>query len=240
MTVRDLVFGSLRLIGVLATGETPSDEEANDALLALNQMIDGFSTENLIIPAILREQFTCTAGQQTYSMGPGGNFNTVRPTQIQNASIVVLGSNPIQELPLKIISQREFQLIFVKSVQSNIPLWLYADNAYPNTNLNIWPVPQVNNAIVLWSLKPLAQFASLNDAVAVPPGVVRMLRYNLGVELAPEYGKNDLDEKIIAIADAAKADVKRTTNMNRPQYMETASELIGPRGSFNWIIGDTV
>lgn len=240
MTVRDLIFGSLRLIGVLSQGEVPSAQDQQDAFNALNGMLDSFSTEHLIIPSILREVFNCVGGTQTYAMGPGATFNTLRPLQIVTAATVVQGSNPVQELPMKIIDQQEFANIFIKSVSSTIPLWLYNDNANPNCNLNLWPVPQVNSQLVLYSLKPLTQFANVDATVTLPPGGIRMLRYNLAVEIAPEYGKNALDEKIIVIAEASKANFKRSVNSNRPYYMATDDLLVGPRGSFNWLTGDTV
>ena len=193
-----------------------------------------------MIPAIVQETFTCVAGQQSYSMGPGGNFNTSRPTRIVDAQTVVLGSNPRQTLPLKMINVTQFDSIFVKSVQSTIPLWLYNDNAFPAVNLNLWPVPQVNSQIDIWSQKNLAQFTSVNDTVALAVGGNRMLKYNLAVELAPEYGKNDLDPKIIAIAEGSMAAYKRAINQNKPYYMGTDDALVGPKGSFNWLTGDTV
>jgi hypothetical protein len=240
MTVRELIFSSLRLIGVLAAGETPSNQETTDAFNALNIMLDSYSAQNLMIPAIVPETFTVVAGQQSYSMGPLGNFNTTRPTRIVDAQTVVLGSNPRQTLPLKVINIDQFSNIFVKSVQSTIPLWLYNDNAFPSVNLNLWPVPQVNSQIDIWSQKNLAQFATLNDLVALAPSGNRMLKYNLAVEIAPEYGKNDLDSKIIAIADGSMMAYKRAINQNKPYYMGTDDVLIGPKGSFNWLTGDTV
>jgi hypothetical protein len=240
MTVRDLIFSSLRLIGVLAAGETPSAQETQDAFDALNMLLDSYSAGNLMIPAIVQETFTCVAGQQTYSMGPGGNFNTKRPTRIVDVQTVVLGSNPRQTLPMKLINIDQFSGIFVKSVQSTIPLWMYNDNAYPAVNLSVWPVPQQNSQLDIWSQKDLAQFVTLNDVVALAPSGNRMLKYNLAVEMAPEYGKDNLDPKILAIAEASMNAYKRAINMNKPYYMGTDDALAGPRGSFNWLTGDTV
>ena len=45
----DLINGALRLLGVLAEGETPSAETSADALTAMNQMIDSWNTEKLSI-----------------------------------------------------------------------------------------------------------------------------------------------------------------------------------------------
>lgn len=240
MTVRDLIFSSLRLIGVLAVGQTPSAQEQVDALSALNIYIDGLGAEFGAIPAVVPETFTCVSGQQTYTMGPTGLFTTTRPTKIIDAQTVVLGSNPVQTLPLKVINVDIFSNIFVKSVQSTIPLWLYNDNAFPNVNLNLWPVPQLNSQLVIWSLKALTQFANVNAVVAMPPAGVGMLKYNLAVELAPEYGKANLDQKVVALADKYMRSYKRLIGQNREWYMGTDDALVGPKGSFNWLTGDTV
>jgi hypothetical protein len=45
----DIINGSLRLIGVLAEGETPSAETAQDALSAMNEMIASWNTERLAV-----------------------------------------------------------------------------------------------------------------------------------------------------------------------------------------------
>ena len=48
-TASDQINRALRLLGVLAEGETPSAETSQDALIALNQMIDSWSTERLSV-----------------------------------------------------------------------------------------------------------------------------------------------------------------------------------------------
>jgi len=45
----DIINGSLRRLGVLAEGETPSAATSQDALTALNQMIDSWNTERLAV-----------------------------------------------------------------------------------------------------------------------------------------------------------------------------------------------
>ena len=47
-TASDQINRALRLVGVLAEGETPSAETSQDALIALNQMIDSWSTESCL------------------------------------------------------------------------------------------------------------------------------------------------------------------------------------------------
>ena len=48
-TAKQLIEGSLRLIGQLAEGETVGYDTANDCLLAMNQMLSSWSTERLSV-----------------------------------------------------------------------------------------------------------------------------------------------------------------------------------------------
>jgi hypothetical protein len=68
-TVRDLIKGSLRLLGATATGETPSSEEQADALATLNALLDSWSLERLMITEKIREQFALVAGKQSLYNG---------------------------------------------------------------------------------------------------------------------------------------------------------------------------
>ena len=48
-TAAQLINGSLRLMGQLAEAEVPGDATSQDALTALNQMIESWNTESLMI-----------------------------------------------------------------------------------------------------------------------------------------------------------------------------------------------
>ena len=54
----DQINGAMRLIGMLAEGETPSAAASQDALSALNQMIDSWNTERLSIFSTQDQVFT--------------------------------------------------------------------------------------------------------------------------------------------------------------------------------------
>ena len=44
----DIINGALRLLGMLAEGETPSANTSTDALAAMNQMLDSWNTERTV------------------------------------------------------------------------------------------------------------------------------------------------------------------------------------------------
>lgn len=240
MAVSDqIIYPALKKIGVLASGETPTANEQTDAFNVLNNMIDSFSTEELFIYSILRETFSLVAGQQTYQFGNGApdfNSTTGRPQRITNALIQAYGTSPVAELPMRIINKDEYADIIVKTIESTIPLYLYNDDAYPYANINLWPVPSVNATIALYSWKPIADFSAVTSALSFPPGYLECLIYNLAVRLAPDYGRQ-LSDDILAIAIESKANIKR---MNiKPTYLGVDAAIRGPRGTFNWITGDT-
>lgn len=236
MTVSDIINASFRKLGILAAGEVPSASEQQDALVSFQNMLDSFSTERLIIYSILREVFALTAGQQTYTWGTGGNFNSARPQKIENAMVQAYGTNPIAELQMKILNKDEYASIVVKTVTSSIPIYLYNDDANPLTNVNFWPVPSVNMNFVAYSWKALQQFAAINTAVTLPPGYLRMLIFNLAVELASDYGTSAPDQ-VIALAVQSKKNVKRMNS--KPIYLQCDPALGPAKGSFNWLTGDT-
>lgn len=231
MTAADLIKGSLRLIGAIATGETPSADEQSDALVVLNDMLESWSIDGLLVYQRVRENFALVPSQQTYTMGVSGNFNTSRPTRIVEAGIEINGN----EIPVYIMNEQEWRDIGIKSLQSTIPQRLYTDGSYPLENVNLWPIPSAANNLILYSLKPLTSFTSTSNTVSLPPGYSRALRYNLALELAPEFGKAP-SVVIASIASESKADIKRQNT--QPVYMKSDAFGLVSRKPFNWFTGE--
>lgn len=235
MTARDVINSSLRLLGVLASGEAASSTEASDALNAMNDMIDTWSTENLLIPNKVRESFPLVANQQTYTMGSGANFNTTRPMKIENALLQISGSSPLLEIPMKVITKDEYAGIILKGTTSTYPLYLFSDNANPSTNISVWPVPTAINNLILYSWKPLSDLSTLSTTISLPPGYQRALRYNLAVDLSAEYGRQ-VPEAVATIAIESKAAIKR---MNfEAKLLRVDDELMAKPAVWNWMTGE--
>src|SRR5271154_2295927 len=146
----DIISSALRLIGVLAAGETAPGYQANLALQTLNQMVDSMSAQKLMIWSILRNVYTLTAGIQTYQLGPSTPVTTAstldqqRYTRMERAGIIYLG-NALQplELPMTILTEVGWAAVPVKNIYSSLPQWLYDDKQFPQRNLNFWPIPNV-------------------------------------------------------------------------------------------------
>ena len=86
-TPSTMIIRALQLIGEKGTGDTLSATEQTDYLEVLNAMMESWSIERLMIYQILDESFALTAGNGSYTIGVGANFNTARPDRIETALI---------------------------------------------------------------------------------------------------------------------------------------------------------
>lgn len=229
MTARDLINASLRLIGAIAPGETVSADEAFDGLSTLNRLIDSWSTEKLLIYQITKEDFTLVAGTQSYTIGSGGDFDTVRPIEIREA-LIRSGSS---EYKLDILSLDRWASIIQKGISSEIPIAIYLDGAYPLNNLSVYPKPSAEVTLVLYSLKQISSISSLDSTLSLPPGYERALIYNFAKEVSPEYGMQ-VNQLVFETANESKANIKRANH--RPSYLSADSALTA-NNSFNFVGG---
>jgi hypothetical protein len=241
----DIISSSLRLIGVLAAGETPQGSEAEDALLVFNDMVDSWQAQRLMIYQSERIVFNLNAGQQVYVYGsanpetnPNPDFNSPRPAAIERMGIIVL-NNPLQplELPLQYLTTAQWQEIPVKNITSALPQYCWDDQAFPFRNLSFWPVPNVQVQAVVYPWVPIGAPASLTTLIAFPPGYAKAFRYNLAIDLAAEYPVAP-PQVVAGVLEIAQETMRIVKAMNTPildlrcdPAVVAGSEL----GLYNWI-----
>jgi hypothetical protein len=226
VTVKDLISASLRLINVLGVGDVLDADTASNALYALNDMVDGWNIEPLMIYTISQATFNLVGGKRDYAMGPTAvapDFPTTRPVKIQAAGILISG----MEYAMDIIGDDEWERIGMKSLGSSIPKALYNRGDWPNTTLSVWPVPSSPYQIIIYSYQNIQGFTDLNATVSLPPGYSEALRYNLAVRLAVEL-QRPLDPAMAEMANGMKAKVKRS-NVTSPLLSCDPAILGGPR-----------
>jgi hypothetical protein len=199
MTVTELITSSLRLINVGQPGETPNTDELTDGLATLNQLIDNWRALHPLVFVMRTETFPLTAGNGTYTIGTGGDFDSDRPVKIESAGVIQ--SNGLRT-DLALVTSKMFASIPEKSAQAMQPLVLYIDNDYPLAKIQLNPIPKLGTTtleLVMWT--DLAFFA-LTDVVDMPPAYLKAIRYNLAVDLAPEYER---EPSPLVITEAQKA-----------------------------------
>ena len=189
-----IINRALRLIGALASGETPTAAEQADALAALNQMIDGWATQRLTIPAVNRYQFPVSASVGSYTLGPTGTWVVpVRPERLDHAALVLKSATPNVEIPIHVMTDDEYALISVKTLTTTLPTQIYYNANVANSANGVvsllWPVPTITtNDVAIYIADALAQFADATTPITTPAGYVEALTFNLAEALGPEFG----------------------------------------------------
>src|ERR1035438_2935914 len=89
-TTLDMITRALRLINVVAASELPTSDEANDALEDFQDMVDSWNADSLSIFTTSAADYPLTLNQQAFTLGPGGDFDTTRPSKIIGTSAILL------------------------------------------------------------------------------------------------------------------------------------------------------
>lgn len=226
-TVRDLIAGALRLLGVVDAQTPLSADQAADGLTALNAMLASWSTQRLAVYTILRQVFPLINGQQAYTLGAGGDFDVARPARIEQASVLVQTASPDVEIPIDMLTVEGWQNQTVKQVSSTFPLAIYPDGAFPLNTIYCWPIPAGPCSLVLYNWAPYLSTSSLNSQVQFPPGYERAIRFNLAKEMAAEFGL----EPSPTVRETALTSLDTLFNMNHtPLEMSLDDAIVGSNG----------
>ena len=233
-TAGDQINGALRLIGQLAEGETPSAATSQDALTAMNQMIDSWSTERLAVFSTQDQVFSWPPGAISRTLGPTGNFVGNRPILLDDSTYFKDPANGIS-FGIKIINQQQYNGIAVKTVTSTYPQVIWINMNYPDIEMYVYPVP---TKVLEWhfvSVSELDQPAVLATVLSFPPGYLRAFRYCLACEIAAEFGVEP-SPQVSRIAMTSKRNLKRINNPD--DIMSLPYSIVGTRQRFNIFAGN--
>jgi hypothetical protein len=239
-TYQDLVTASLKRIGVVGAGQTPSPEDSSDALLRLNAMLDSFATERLFIPSITRTTWTIVSGTAAYTVGSGGDVNIARPVFVSDVRFIDTTPDPDLEMGLTMLTDDAYAVIPQKASTSSYPTAYYWNPTFASGlgTLTFWPVPTSTTLEgVIYHPTTLVQVAALTTTMLLQPGYQWFLQEQLAVFCAPEWGVSvpaDLRES----AREAKANIKRG-NIRLVELATIEGALFGRRGYGYSILSDT-
>ena len=233
-TAGDQINGALRLIGQLAEGETPSAATSQDALTAMNQMIDSWSIERLAVFSTQDQVFMWPPGAISRTLGPTGNFVGNRPVLLDDSTYFRDPANNIS-FGIKILNQQQYNGIAVKTVTSTYPQVIWINMTYPDIEMYVYPVP---TKVLEWhfvSVSELTQPATLATVLTFPPGYLRAFRYCLACEIAAEFGVEP-SPQVSRIAMTSKRNLKRINNPD--DIMSLPYSIVGTRQRYNIFAGN--
>lgn len=236
-TTRQLITGAMRLLNIYAAGETPSADDMEVAKQSLNGLVDSWSNNRLMIYTVNPHEFQTVGSQESYTLGPGGDWDIERPMEIASMQARLNpGSNQQLDIMMQKLTDEQYAGIAVKNTSSTFPFAYYDNGNYPLRTITLFPVPS-SGYVILWLWQKLIDLDDLDADVDYPPGYERAFRFNLAVELAAEFGKS-IPEQVMAVAIASKNELERLNSVPRYLKGDGGMSRSGRNRYFNWITGN--
>jgi len=231
-TALQIIEDALGLTRAVGVDQTLTASEVSDCLNALNDLIENWSTQKLAVYGQANQTFNTVSNQKVYTIGPSGDWNTVRPIRIDQPAYSTLptGSATPVTFPCVPITQAQYNMIGVKDQTQQWPNFYLYVNEFPLGLITLWPVPNQVTAITFSIDRILTQVTSAAATLSFPPGYVKAFKYNLAVEIAPLFGQ-PVPAKVEATAVSSLADIKRANRVTPEMRYDPALRANGPR---NW------
>lgn len=228
-TVQELLKDSLRKIGVIATGQTPTNDELQDALRDLNRMLEVWSTKQIQVFASAEDNFSLVAGTVSYTMGTAGTASSVRAKKILSG---FTRDSDNYDQPVEIISEKQYNAIPDKTTQGR-PYYLFYDPKYALGYIYLYPTPDSTETMYIESLKLLhTAFTALTTTVSLPGEYEEAIVFNLAVRMAPEYGL-PVPIEVAAIAASSLADIIELNASNQVEKVGLDPGITGSGRRYN-------
>jgi len=183
--------GALRTIGVLRVGGSASTDQKAVALEAINLILGSLSNDGLIKPYRTTESFSTANSIADRTIGASGDWDTVKPTDIE--AMWVRDTAGVDHI-VRSMTATEYAEMAGKSLSVGRPERYYfepVDSGTPATLSKVYfeKTTSATETFHLISYKEFAQLSAITGTIALPPAWIRLLKFNLAVDLATEYGR---------------------------------------------------
>ena len=182
-TATTILQSAMRKLGLLASGESATANELTDGLECLNDMLATWSIDQVSLAYSTQETLSLVSGTAVYTIGPGADFDTVKPIEILTAFI--RDANHYDHV-LQIRPVLEHDKIALKTID-NRPHNLYYKYGHPTGIIYFDYEPVTIEALHLNSIKHLTAFPDATTDLDIASELKSALVYNVAIELAPEY-----------------------------------------------------
>ena len=236
-TVLDLIKAALRLNNIISSSETPDANMSSDCQQALNFMLEEWSTIGLAVYVFEEQSFTAVIGTSEYSIGSGQTWDGNRPLEIKHMiARDTTGTSP-NDYHLTQVNQADFMDITHKSTNGR-PRIYYYEQTNPYGTVKIFPTPDKQYTMIIANRKVFTEYSSLTTTIDLPQGYLPALKYNLAVEIAPEF-EMEASPTVQRRAMNTLMNVKRLNNLHRVPRMTYKSSQPGMNRRYDYHTGGT-
>lgn len=193
VTAQDIIEGAMRVLGLLESGETPTATELADGLEALNLLVKSWQhSPNPVMRGVQpwhRVETTIdtsvVTAKQSYTLAASGADVTMQiPVDI--LAVTTLDANGERSL-LKRVTHDRFLEWGNRTDTGSVAEWFY-ERGIASGRLWFDVIPDDTTIdYVITSTRPLQDCDELTNNVEFPQEWYRALKFNLAVEIAPEF-----------------------------------------------------
>lgn len=219
-----------RMAGVLKhPGQGLSGSEQDEGLHIANALLDGLKLERLFFYQILRTVFDTQPNKAEYLVGAlvdGADWEIERPEHILRAGYLIPNATQESEIPMKVLlDYTQFQVIVNKNVQSSMSWVLYYRPSLPVGTARLWPVPNQDFQVALYTPGAVTEFTDVMDTVEFPQGYREFMEYSGAVAVHDRYPDAKMQPRVEARALTYKARIKAA--QYTPSYMRSDEAALG-------------
>lgn len=227
-----IITRALKKAGVTGVGRTPSATDSNDALDDLNDMLSQWNTDRLMTWGMVSIGLTST-GAQSYTIGPGGDYNVqVRPDRIEAAFQRQIQNPPSLQVdtPLKVIpAYEEYSRISLKTLVS-YGRTIFLDSSYPLGRLFLYPIPNANQFAIYIIAKNIMPVVALATDIIIPPHYIAAMIFCLAQRLRQGYGKGMKPDPELNNLARNSLNVVQQANLQVPELVMPRALVSGGPG----------
>lgn len=245
-TTGDLINFVLRASGINGVGQTPLAEDSNTCLDLLRMLLGQWKRKRWLV-WYLQETSCIATGANSYTIGPGQDFDTPRPDRLHAAWVRLqpFGGPNAVDIPLSIIEAHEdWASITIKDLKS-MPAAVFYDSSFPIGRVFVYPVPPAAHYEVhLVTKGGLPTYTTLTDPLNLPEEYIEALMWSLCVRAQMSYGLPSRLDHLGAMKQAINTIEMANTQiglLSMPQglagYRSDHSSWSGPGLNQAWVVG---
>ena len=218
---------------IIYPGETVPASKVSQVLAELNDLLESWAIEDIMILADVEESFSLVVGQASYTYGTGGNFNSARPNEIKDQSFIRSGGS---DFPVKKYTMDVYRRRMSKTTTGRPEILAYTPE-YPLGKIYLWPTPDSTDSLYLKVSKTIASFASSATEVDLQPGYRRAIILGLAQEISPNFGKKVTGELAALAAQAKKAIKSKNSKKPSPRGNPEFRSMMSGGSRYNILAG---
>lgn len=228
VTLTALATSAAEDLGVIDSGGALSAAQIAQALTAVNNMLDNWSSQKLMIARALVQTFALTNGTQSYAIGPAQTF-AVTPAPVKLAAAQLLNTTGASS-PITVLNALEWSRLSDRQSNSFLVKHCFYDRASTG-KVYFSPIPQVvsaNLSVELTMWVAMAQFVDASTPYTLIPGYQRLMETGLALELAPKYDVAPTAQLAANYQSALANVVALNADLFGPDQQESQTAAVAP------------